>query len=120
MLNRVLRANSLSCAIFGVIFFAFTGSVAKILGNPPTLLLYIIAIVLLGNAALLFWATKSSVPNKLLILFFIVGDALWVFTSLALILAGLWITTAIGIALTIAVALFVGACGALQWKYLPA
>ncbi len=120
MLNNVLRVNALSCASFGLIFILFAQAVAKTIGTPPTLLVQCVGAVLIANAVLLFWSSKQEKPNTPLIMFFIAGDVMWVLASLALISAGLWITTALGIAFTIIVALFVGACGALQWKYLPA
>ncbi|MDG1531267.1 MAG: hypothetical protein P8Q99_07920 [Paracoccaceae bacterium] len=119
MLYKVLKTNAASCLLFGVLFLIAPVVVANALGNPPVLLLQILGLGLIGNGLLILWAASKPVPNRAAVLFFVFGDAIWVVATLILILTGLWITTALGILLSIAVAIFVGGCGFLQWRLLP-
>ena len=120
MLNHVLRANAVSCTLFGLLFSLAAPSVANTIGNPPTLLLQVLGVGLLVNAAFIFWTSTRPTPNRTCVLFFALGDAIWVVATLALVGAGLWITTPTGLALSIGVAAFVGGCGFFQWKLAPA
>ncbi|MBL4756828.1 MAG: hypothetical protein JKY32_04050 [Rhizobiales bacterium] len=119
MLQQVLRANAASCALFGALFSVAAPAISIVIGDPPTLLLQFLGAGLLVNAALLFWASVLRHPNRAWILFFALGDAIWVAAILAFIGAGLWITTPSGIAWSLGVSAFVGACGVLQWRLAP-
>lgn len=119
MLKYVLRANAASCALFGFVFYFATETTANVIGNPPTLLLQLLSAGLLVNAVLLIWTSMARHPNRNSVLFFALGDAIWVVATLALIGAGLWITTPAGFAWSMGVAAFVGICGVLQWKFAP-
>ena len=120
MLKNTLRANAASCAFFGAIFLISAPATAGIIGNPPVLMLKILGAVLLANAALLIWTSTRRQPDRLIVLFFSLGDAVWVAATATLLVAGFWITTASGIVWSIAVAVFVGTCGILQWRHAPA
>jgi hypothetical protein len=119
MIIHVLRANAASCALFGTLFAFTAPTVANIVGDPPILLLQVLGVGLLLNAALLFWTSTKPHPDRFSVLSFALGDALWVAATLALIGSGLWITTPTGLVLSIGVAAFVGVCGVLQWKIAP-
>ena len=119
MLKLVLRANAASCALFGA-FFAFTGpATAKFTGNSPVLLVQVLGAGLLINALMLVWKSLSADPDRLSILAFALGDAIWVVTTAVLLIAGLWITTPSGIIWAVGIATFVGACGAMQLMLAP-
>jgi hypothetical protein len=119
MLKRVLRANAASCVLFGSLF-AFAGpAAAKLVGSPPILLLQLLGAGLLINAAMLVWTSLRAQPDRVSILTFALGDAIWVVATALMLIAGLWITTASGVIWAVGVAVFVGACGALQWKLAP-
>ena len=119
MLKHILRVNAASCALFGAIFVLAAPATAEMIGNPPVLMLQILGAALLTNSALLIWTSTRRQPDRVSILFFSLGDALWVAGTAGLLLAGFWITTAAGIAWSITVAAFVGTLGILQWKFAP-
>ncbi|MFT4999486.1 MAG: hypothetical protein ACI861_002244 [Paracoccaceae bacterium] len=116
MLKTVLIANAASCALFGVVFLTIAGSVATFLGDPPFWLLQVLGAGLLFNAAHLIYAARQNRPNSKLVLYFTLGDALWVLATAGLIATGTWITTSPGIAAAIAVGAYVGLCGIGQWR----
>ncbi|AXI48512.1 hypothetical protein C1J03_22450 [Sulfitobacter sp. SK012] len=119
MLKLVLRANAVSCAFFGALF-AFAGpATANFTGNPPVLLVQVLGAGLLINALMLVWKSLSADPDRLSILAFALGDAIWVVATALLLITGVWITTAGGIIWAVGIATFVGACGAMQWKLAP-
>lgn len=119
MLNLVLRANAVSCALFGALFALSGPASAAFIGTPPVLLLQILGAGLLIYAALLIWISLRAQKVRIIILIFALGDAIWVGATAVLIVAGLWITTPAGVLWAIGVAIFVGICGALQWKLAP-
>ncbi len=120
MLKHVLRLNAASCAVFGAIFAFAAQSTAQFVGDPPVLLVQILGVGLMTNAALLIWASTRALPDRNLVLMFALGDGLWVIATAVLLAADLWITTGMGIGFAIVIALFVGACGVLQWLFAPA
>lgn len=119
MLKAVLRANGASCAIFGTLFVIAGPLTAGFLGTPPVLLLQLLGLGLLINAAMLIATSLRTLPNRKMILFFSLGDAIWVLATGAILASGLWVTTTGGIIGATIVAMFVGACGLMQWKLLP-
>lgn len=120
MLKPVLLANAASCAIFGTIFIASGPQTSDFLGNPPVSLLVMLGVGLWVNTALLIAAALGQTTSRAKILLFVTGDAIWVLVTVVLCLFGIWITTAAGLFAAAAVAIYVGSCGWLQWKYLPA
>lgn len=119
MLRLVLRMNAASCALFGAIFVLLSGWVADFLGTPPVPVLQVLGVGLLANAVALVWTSMRPAPDRMLVQAFAFGDLLWVVATLFILGGGIWVTTPAGISWAIGVALFVGACGALQWKHLP-
>ena len=113
----LLRLNALSCIAFGVVFAAFPDAVSQFLGNPPSIVIMILGMVLSLHALHLFWASLRT-PQKMEIQYFSLWDFLWVIGTAILLISKIWVTTAIGIASAIVVAAFVGALGALQLKSL--
>jgi len=119
MLRFVLRANAASCAIFGALFAFLGTATAEFVGTPPVLLLQVLGVGLLVNAAALFWTSIRAVPDRSSVLAFALGDLVWVAATIVILIGGFWITTPSGVLSAIGVAVFVGACGALQWKLAP-
>ncbi|MEN8832781.1 MAG: hypothetical protein ABF285_07735 [Pacificibacter sp.] len=119
MLRHVLRANAASCGVFGAIFACFATGASAFIGDPPVVVLQVLGVGLLVNAVALVWTSLRTKPERLLILAFAVGDMVWVLATLVLLIGGIWILTLSGIVWAICVAIFVGACGALQWKLAP-
>ncbi|WP_294609762.1 hypothetical protein [uncultured Roseovarius sp.] len=119
-LATVLRLNALSCFVFGGIFLLQPSGVAAFLGAPPVPLIAALGAALLINAALL-WASqhKGRAPQRHEVLFFCLGDGLWVLATLVLLAFGLWITATAGQVTALGVAAMVGTLGVLQWRALP-
>lgn len=118
-LTSVLKANALSCLIFGVIFAVFPSQTGALLDHSepaPTPLIIALGIVLIFNGFHLLWATLQKTQHPWLILYFCLGDALWVVLSIALLILQLWITSLSGILMTTVVAIAVGTMGFLQWR----
>ncbi|WP_162946890.1 hypothetical protein [Ruegeria sp. EL01] len=115
MLKSVLVANAASCALFGLIFVLKGPTVSDFLGSPPTVLLYVIGAGLLVNAVFLAMEARRDTPRAESVRSFAIGDGIWVLLSIVLVVTGTWITNGPGIAWTIAVAVFVGICGFLQF-----
>jgi hypothetical protein len=116
-LQNVMRANAISCISFGVLFALQPSLVAMFLGGEfaaPQLYILILGILLIFNGFHLFWASKIALPKKELILYFSLGDYIWVVVSLALVMFGVWITTTMGTIVACAVAAVVGLLGILQ------
>lgn len=116
-LKTILRANAASCIVFGLIFLLRPIEVAAFLAHntpaPMTALVFLGAILVL-NGLHLIWASVQSYPNKYLVIYFAIGDFIWVLTSISLVLMGLWITTQLGIIASTLVAVMVGTFGLLQ------
>lgn len=116
MLRTTLQANAASCALFGAIFMSAAPAAARFIGDPPIVLLHTLGAALLTNSALLMWTSVQQNPNRIWVLFFSLGDAVWVLATALLIVTGIWITTVSGIVASVAVAAFVGVCGVMQWR----
>jgi pimeloyl-ACP methyl ester carboxylesterase len=119
MLILTLYANALSCAVFGFLFLLLPTAVSEHLGEAPRVALMVIGAGLVVNAVLLVIEARRSNPRRGKVLRFVIGDAVWVLFSIALIVTHTWVTSRVGIVSTLAVALFVGTCGVLQFLYLP-
>ena len=116
-LRYIMRANSASCLAFGFLFTIKPGLVAAFLGGmspAPTWVFLLLGIVLIFNGFHLFWASNIDLPKKELILYFSIGDYLWVGVSVGLMLSGIWVTTLGGIVASSIVATMVGLFGVSQ------
>lgn len=119
MLKPVLLANAASCAVFGLIFMLFAIETSQLVGSPDVLTLQIVGAGLVANAGFLVAASLQRQPSRTSIMIFVSGDAAWVVATVFLILSGLWITTTVGIVLSLCVAAFVGLFGWLQSRNAP-
>ena len=120
MLKSILIANAASCFGFGALFALFPSTTADFIGDPPSWLVLCLGLGLIANGAHLIWVARKETPRSAEVLQFVVGDAIWVLATFALIALGTWITTSQGIWVSIAVAVWVGACGIGQYLYRPA
>ncbi len=117
-LRPVLRLNAASCLLFGLLFIAVPSPVAAFLAdrNPaPEWLIMGLGIGLLLNGLGLFITARAPLPNRIMVRFFSIGDALWVLGTLVLLASGIWIDRVPGGVAALAVAAFVGAAGWMQW-----
>lgn len=116
-LKNVLRTNAMSCLVFGLIFLSIPLDIAIFLSNNapfPEIILQALGAVLIFNGLHLLWASTQDKPNKLLILYFSMGDLLWAAGTAVLLGLGIWITTTAGIIASVLVALMVTLLGILQ------
>lgn len=116
MLATVLRLNALSCAVFGLIFVVDAPAVSAFLGEMPVWILRGLGIVLIGNALHLAYTAQQAAPPRIVLRYFALGDGVWALASVLLVLSGLWITTPVGIAITLVTAGMTGSFGLLQWQ----
>jgi len=112
-----MRANAVSCVTFGLIFLVIPADVIMFLSTDiqvPKTVLLILGAGLIVNGLHLIWASLKPTPSKLLVLYFSVGDYIWVLASISLLLLGIWITTTVGVITTLIVSVMIGIFGILQ------
>jgi hypothetical protein len=85
-----MKANAISCIGFGTIFSLFYGEVSHFLDKSeqaPDMVFILLGIILIFNGLHLIWASLKSMPNKYLVLYFSIGDYIWVLATFYLIFA---------------------------------
>lgn len=114
LLRMALRLNAVSCLLFGGLFAVHSGSVAHFLGNISSQLVHLVGVALILNGChLLIAAMRRSIRSSE-IYYFSSGDLLWVTLTLGLVASDGVLTTTRGIALSLVIAVLVGALGILQ------
>ena len=116
-LNMIMRANALSCILFGLIFLITTEDVIVFLSTDnqmPKLILELLGIVLIINGLHLIYEARVVKPNKHWVIYFSIGDFIWTLASIFLILNEVWITSNNGIIMTAIISIMVGIFGILQ------
>ena len=114
-LKTILRLNSLSCIGFGFAFALAPESIGSFLDGIPPVILHWIGIGLALNGFHLVIDSFRKKIGKFELGYFIVGDLLWVLSSIILTtLVSEVIYSPPAIATTLAVALLVGSFAALQ------
>jgi hypothetical protein len=78
------------------------------------MLIFMVGLILVANGLHLLWASHYRLQNLKLILYFSIGDFVWVICSVAFIFSGLWITSTEGILASTVVAVLVGLFGTFQ------
>ena len=114
LLRSALVLNAASCIAFGLLFLLASEEVNIFIGNAHSWLVPIIGGVLLFNGVHLLFASQRLKPVCPEILYFVLGDALWVVGSIALIGFGVVITSRPGVIAALVVALMVGTFGVMQ------
>lgn len=113
-LRAALLLNATSCIVFGAVFLIFGGSVSQFIGNPLGWIIPVLGAVLLFNGLHLVAASRRSKPLCPEILYFVVGDFLWVGGTLVLVSRNIVITSAAGTVVSLLIAVMVGVIGVMQ------
>lgn len=116
-LKIVFRLNAISCLLFGSLFVLAPEMVSVFLAYEapaPVLLMSVIGAVLILNGIHLIAASLQISPSRELIIYFALGDGMWVCAVTALIVSGLWITTSHGIMAAVLVNIVVGVFAVMQ------
>lgn len=113
-LKQALLMNSSSCLLFGMLFLLFPSQISVFIGNSIIWLLQLIGAILLFNGLHLIYASKRDKPICPEILYFVLGDFLWVLGTFALVITGAVITSTQGIVASLLIAAMVGALGYMQ------
>src|SRR5687768_3299701 len=90
-LRHILNANAMFSATSGLFFLIAAKPLAGFLGRTP-LVMYILAIVMFGYAALIAFNTYRPSISREFTLFTIIGDTAWVILSILLLLTP-WFTS---------------------------
>ena len=85
-LRHILQANAMFSATSGLFFVLAARPLAEFLGTTP-LIMYSLAVVLFGYAALIAYNTYRPVISRDFILFTVIGDTAWVILSILLLVA---------------------------------
>jgi len=109
-----LLLNSSSCLLFGLVFLLLSGSVNEFIGNDYKWVIPYIGAALLFNGLHLLIASNRKSPVRAEILYFVLGDFLWVMGSIALVLMGVGITSTYGIIVSLLISAMVGSFGVMQ------
>ena len=116
-LNLLLRINSVSCLLFGLVMLLKTDAVNLLIGTDKTMLMHSIGIILVCNGVLLLVASLRKQIQAHEVMFFVLGDYGWTILTVALISAEAVIIDPVGIRVTFVIALFTAMMGALQFKH---
>jgi len=84
-LHRVLSANAVFSATSGLFFLVAAKPLAEFLGTTVQIM-FLLAVVMFGYAALLGFNATRSVISRGFTLFTVVGDTAWVLLSILLLL----------------------------------
>lgn len=111
----VMSLNALSCLLFGLIFSIFSNETTQYLSGSAenSFVFLIIGIGLIFNGLHLCLSIYRG-PRKIELIYFSVGDFLWVIATLAAIGFKFMILTTGGIAAACVIGLMVGVFGTLQ------
>ena len=116
-LSNIMKANAFSCIGFGITFLFLPEEVRNFLSannQAPSIVFTILGICLFFNGLHLIWASLKIMPSKHLVIYFSIGDYIWVLGTSYLLVVGIWITTPMGIVVTLLVSGMVGIFGLLQ------
>lgn len=118
-LNMILRLNAASCILFGAAFVLQPEKINRFLGAFPEHLLIVLGTLLLVNGIHLISASVRTRRNWIEILYFSVGDFLWVSLTLAILFLDIYIKGAMGAVAALIVSSMVGVFGILQLLAIP-
>lgn len=83
-LRHILNANAMFSATSGLFFVLAAKPLAEFLGTTP-LVMYMLAIVMFGYAALIAFNTYRPAISRGFTLFTVIGDSVWVILSILLL-----------------------------------
>ncbi len=115
LLKSTLVLNATSCLVFGILMTVKSESINVFLENPISWVTPVVGIALIVNGGHLFLAGRRQQLIPFEIIYFIVGDFLWVLISFSLIASGAIIVSMRGIVVSSLIALMVGLFGVLQY-----
>jgi hypothetical protein len=113
-LKFIMRLNAASCILFGLLFIVLPYAVTMFLGQVPQAIIIALGIGLLVNGAHLVFASRRTKIREAEVIWFSLGDFSWWLATLGLIVANVWITTPLGIAMAVIVATGVAGLGVAQ------
>lgn len=116
-LKKVMRTNATSCLIFGITFLLAPTEIALFLSKEipaPDIALIVLGASLTINGCALIWESLKSSPKRSSIIYFAVGDLIWVIATIILLFLGMWITSFNGIIASSLIAVIVAIFGILQ------
>jgi hypothetical protein len=85
-LRHILNANAMFSATSGLFFLLAARPLGDFLGTTP-LVMYILAAIMFGYAALIAFQTHRPAISRDFTLFIVLGDSAWVLLSILLLLA---------------------------------
>jgi hypothetical protein len=115
-LKNVLLLNGISSAATGMILLVFARKVAKLFGVLENEVFIATGIFLLLFGCIVVYVSRKSSLQPSLVLVIIALDILWVLSSIAIVLLGLFTLSTLGYALIMGVAAWVGVMAYLQFK----
>ncbi|MFC5521382.1 hypothetical protein [Polaromonas jejuensis] len=113
-LRNVLRVDALSCVACGLLQVALTGTMARLLGLPETLLAYTGEFLLMYAAAVAFISTRKPVPRSL-VWALVAGNLAWAAGCVLLLVSGRVSPSMLGLAYVVVQALTVAVLAELQF-----
>ena len=116
-LSNIMKTNAFSCIGFGFTFLFLSEEVQNFLSannQAPSIVFTVLGVGLIFNGLHLIWASLKLMPSKHLVIYFSIGDFIWVLGTSYLLVVGMWITTPTGITATLLVSGMVGIFGLLQ------
>jgi NADH:ubiquinone oxidoreductase subunit 6 (subunit J) len=84
-LRHILNANAMFSATSGIFFIITARPLAEFLGTMP-IVMYMLAVVMFGYAALIAYNTSRPVISREFTLFTVLADSAWVLLSILLLI----------------------------------
>jgi hypothetical protein len=116
-LKNILRLNAVSSGATGILLIFLNQFLATLFNTSQASAFTEVGIFLIIFAGLVFIPSFQNPPNRSLVRLIIWLDALWVITSVIIVVFGLFQLSTIGNVLTIGVAAWVGLMAILQNKF---
>ena len=116
-LNLLLRINSSSCLILGLVMLLKTDVVNLWIGTEKTMLIHSIGIILVVNGMILLVTSLRQQIKPHEVMFFVIVDYGWSLLIIVFISLGAVIVDPVGIRVTFVIAMYTAAMGALQFRH---
>jgi hypothetical protein len=115
-LKNVLLLNGISSAATGIILLVFAPEIARLFGVSENEVFFATGIFLFLFGCMVVYESRKSTTHSQHVLIIIALDILWVLSSMAIVLLGLFALSNLGYAIILAVAVWVGIMAYLQSK----